>query len=138
MLTTDYRGIKITYDEVRDRWTFSMSGRELSAESLAQAKYKIDHPPKDRAAFKRQLVWVEIFRYTTGWRKVTLTSIDESGLWGWASDGKNRERVRLARTFADTPENAKRIAEIQENTAVMNGLHQRIEILEAKLTSLKI
>ena len=53
-LIVTYRDIAITYDEQKDKWFFTLRGRDRSADSLANAKKAIDAPPpKEEKPFER-------------------------------------------------------------------------------------
>lgn len=127
-ISVTFRDIEIVYDELRDRWIFTLRGRELSRESLAKAKESISRePPKDKKPFEKIEAWhMPYNRYVA--QKVTVTSIAEKSRYGseqeaWVTleDG-SRLKAQQVRLFAVTKENDKlfkKIAKLRSQIGLM-------------------
>lgn len=125
-----YGDIEIVYDEEKNRWRFTLDGRERSAEMLTNAKKAIDAPErKTKKAFEPIQAW--IIRVWGGGRQlVTITSVAERvrysrGTEVWVKKGGKREKVSLGSLYADTPQNFATFAEI-------DALEKEIEALQKK------
>lgn len=93
-LTVTHNKIEITYNEARNVWTFTLRGRERSADSLAKAREAIDRPPpKESKPFERFKAW--LYAWGEGWEIVEVTSIVESPysiqLWTMGKGGRSKQ-----------------------------------------------
>lgn len=141
-----HRDIRVSYNEVDNRWYFELDGRERSAESLVKAKEFIDNPPKEKkvSTFKR----VDAFYGETTWDiplKVTVTSIAENRssrpdlICCWIIDSRgDRRKVGLEYLFGFTPENIDRIKAMREVEKQEKELDKQRGSIRKSLTVLKL
>lgn len=141
-IATNYGGIEIVYRESDSRWVFTLRGRERSAESLSLAKAAIDKPePKKKSAFSPVEAWYSGYRFGGGadWRKVTITSIAESGprysSGGdvWIKDGKERSKVDVSGLFSVNESNNAIIEELLNLKKESEAIDARINSARSKL-----
>lgn len=59
-IAVEHNGIKITYNEDRNEWEFTLRDRDRTAETLAKARECIDRPVKDKkTVFQRIECWIK-------------------------------------------------------------------------------
>lgn len=135
----------ITYDEGRNVWTFTLRGRDRSAESLAKAKEFIDRPiPAEKAKpFEKISAWKS--NYSDAPENVEVTGIAEGTRYGrgpqvWIkdSDGKRQKQSVLGILYASDEKNDAIAAEMISKRSEIDSLHSRIQELRAKLRPLEI
>src|SRR6476646_9588862 len=114
-ITVKYRDItEIVYDEEKDKWVFTLRGRERSAESLGKAKEIIDKPePKNKKPFER-VKCIGLSRHSwvrdKPFEEFEVTSIAEGPGYGrvevWTSSKANgREKRNADGCYPATPAN---------------------------------
>lgn len=129
--------ITVTYNESEDRWTFTLRGRDRSAESLAKAKEYIDKPlpPEKAKPFEKIPAW--FFRYDSDAPKqIEVTGIAEDRGYGggqqvWINnDGKRSKESERFSIFPASQKNDEILAQIVV-------CHQKIEKLREQISELK-
>jgi hypothetical protein len=143
-IKTTYNGVEITYDEGRDRWVYTLNGRERSAESLTKAKAAVHRPPA-KAEQKR---WEAFDAFYAPWydrtlRPVRVTSVAQKTGWQkneqvWIVNNGRREKVDSTLLFAVTDANRQRINEIREKIAAEEALSKEINRLRNALEPISI
>jgi hypothetical protein len=141
-ITVVHDDTTITYNESENRWTFTLRGRDRSAESLAKAKEYIDKPlpPEKAKPFEKIPAWW--FRYSEVPKKIEVTGIAEGRAYSgteyvWINNSGNRRKESVA--HAIYPANAKNdplINEIVAEEKAIRDSRSRIESLRQKLSPL--
>ena len=127
-----HNDVLITYEERRDVWTFSLRGRERSADSLAKAKEAIDKVPKEKNKFERVKVYGSP-SYSSGFKLEIgeITSLCEKtygSQQAWTVFGKDREKALCSNLFPVTPNNTAIVEKIlQLNKEIEQLTHKRDE-----------
>lgn len=134
--------VPITYNEGENRWTFTLRGRDRSAESLAKAKEYIDKPlpPEKAKPFEKIPAW--FFPYNDEPQKVVVTGIAE-GRW-YSSDvtvwiTNNGKRSKESARFYIFPQNGTNdalAAQILAARAEISKLRESIEESKRQLLPL--
>jgi hypothetical protein len=133
----------ITYNESKNRWTFTLRGRDRSAESLAKAKEYIDKPvPAEKAKpFEKISAWVvDYYRKPV---QVEVTGIAERVRYGgeeelWIKSGTTRSKQRASNVVPSNPKNDELIAAMLCNLEDQRKLTSEYEKLLQKLEPLVI
>lgn len=139
VITVTHGGIEVRYEEHRNRWSFTLRGRERSAESLAHARAAIDKPPPKKKAdseFKPFEAWYGGGYDGTDYRKVMVTSIAESRYSRqeiWIRDNDGRQKVKAEHTYPSNPKNDAIIEAILALRKQTDGLAKQIEREQSKL-----
>jgi hypothetical protein len=137
-----HAGVEITYLEDTNKWNFELRGRERNADSLQAAIDVIDTPEPIK---KNPLVRYTAFIHPYSWdgtgtfETVTVTSVAEGAasqphVWVLHAD-KKREKIRVDRVFASTPENEAAMREYLVTNAAITRLRKAQETL---LESMKL
>jgi len=136
-------GTLITYDEQENKWTFTLRGRDRSAESLAKAKEIIDKPvPAEKAKpFEKIPAW--LFKYDGDTpERIEVTGIAEDRGYGggqrvWIKHRGNRSKESTSFSiYPVSPQNdviAQQVIEKQEFIAQLRG---EVSVLKRKLSPL--
>lgn len=141
-MTTTYHDIEITYDEIENKWKFTLRGRDRSADSLGAAKAAIDKQPTEKAKpFEKIPAWQ--IHYNGPIDKVELTSIAERQygrdyVWIKDSAGKRSKEVVERSIYPQNPTNDAIIAEIIQKKDALKALSKKIECLKEQLKPLKL
>ena len=141
-ITTTHKGIKILYDEAKNRWEFELRGRDRFASTLALARDAIDKPPpKETPAFTPVECHSKSFR---GWEIVRVTSVasdegyNNAMVWVSAKD-KSRSKESSHQLYpvgmGNNDKIVKQWKEIEEQKKI---LLSKLSDLESKLTPLTI
>ena len=139
-IKVNYDGVEITYLEKDDKWTFTLRGRERSAESLAKAKEAIDKPaPEAKKAFER-IPAIKV-NYSGIVKRGEITSIAESRAYSnrkevWFTNGEGRRKEDASEMYSVTPENDRLIAEHAERKSQIANLEELNKKTLYKLTKI--
>lgn len=129
--------VKIDYNERNDNWTFSLRGRERSAESLTKAKEAIDRIPKEKNVFQRIPVFCFEGYSNTKFAKGKITSIAESRYTStpevWITVAGDRKKVYASNTFPITAQNSATISNLETMRAKINELEDAYKEEKRKL-----
>jgi hypothetical protein len=133
----------ITYNESENRWTFTLRGRDRSAESLAKAKEYIDKPvPAEKAKpFEKIPAW--LLDYNRKPVQVEVTGVAERVRYGgeeevWIKSGTTRCKQRTSNVVPSNPKNDELIAAMLCNLEDQRKLGTEYEKLRQKLDPLVI
>lgn len=141
-ITVVHSDITITYNEGENKWTFTLRGRDRSADSLAKAKEFIDKPlpPEKAKPFEKIPAW--FFRYSSAPKKIEVTGIAEGRGYGgddkvWISEKgvRSKESVRLA-IYPQNPKNDQIVQTIVEKMKQREKLSEEISNLQRTLAPL--
>lgn len=99
-ITTEYRGIKITYNEDKENWGADVAGDAWEKQTLKECKKKIDDWFKKESNFQRFDV------YYMGWgttpKIATVTSLtDNNEAWITSESGRNKVTVKYLYSICD-------------------------------------
>lgn len=138
-----HRETVITYDEDRNVWTFTLRGRDRSAESLTKAREIIDKPePKEKKPFEKIKAWY--MTYQSDPERVEITGIAESGWrgdgWVWikTESGRRSKESTERKIYPSNTKNDALIGEIIAKRKSIAALDDECEKLTRKLESLKL
>lgn len=130
-ITVVHDDTTITYDESEDRWTFTLRGRDRSAESLAKAKEYIDKPlpPEKAKPFEKIPAW--FFPYSDRPHKVEITGIAErrygyEQVWITCEGKRKKENV----SHSVYPSNTKNDALVQQVLAAQQEIDKLKKSIE--------
>jgi hypothetical protein len=135
----------ITYNESKDKWEFTLRGRDRSAESLAKAKEYIDKPvPAEKAKpFEKISAWN--YAHSDKPERIEVTGIAESNgycrdeLHVWIKLGTSRQKVSVPyRIYPSNPKNDALMASIIEKLAAVRKLQDECSLIRQKLDPLVI
>lgn len=141
MITTNYRGIDITYNEGNETWNCQVASKFRSRTNLKDCKDAIDKfldgEEKLKKKFDRFDVWSN--DYHRGWGKLTVTSITDDAVWTTDEKGNRQKKsdYDCKRLYLITDENQKLIDEIKATDEKIKELNQKNEDTYAKLQSLE-
>lgn len=139
-LQITHNGTVVTYDENRNRWTFSLRGQDRSAESLTKAREAIDKPaPKSTKPFARITAW--FIRYSSDPEKVEVTGIAEKSYGDrqyWIRSESGRSKEPGYNLFMADKKGDEICAQIAEKRAESDKLDAECDKLKRKLVPLKI
>ena len=142
-ITVVHSDTTITYNEGENRWTFTLRGRDQSADSLAKAKEFIDKPlpPEKAKPFEKIPAW--FFPYAESPKKIEVTGIAEGRIayggdsYVWVTEkGKRSKESVLFRIYPSTPLNDEFIAAILEKRQTIDELKTECEDLKQRLQPL--
>jgi hypothetical protein len=139
-ITVVHDDTTITYNESENRWTFTLRGRDRSAESLAKAKEYIDKPlpPEKAKPFEKIPAW--FLPYHDKPEKVEVTGIAERRYGAeevWINVGGRRKKEAVA--YKVYPSNTKNDALIEQILAAqkeISKLKQNIDESKSHLAPL--
>lgn len=139
-VTCTHNGTLIEYNEISDKWIFTLRNRDREVDSLKIAKEVIDTPPKGKP-FERIKAWKG--EYDGTFSAVDVTSIAGSRYgshYAWTSDLKTKERSkeRANILYPWGPHNDKLVKDIAELCDRRKVLDESIEELVHKLKALEI
>src|SRR5580698_7581876 len=106
MLTTEYDGIEISYNETTDEWVATGTG--LNAKTLTALKTKLNKLNADER--RVGLLPVVKIGYREGERVSVTLIVDNAYVWVVGKSGK-REKESRTSLVLDTPENLSKLAE---------------------------
>lgn len=139
-ITVDYKGVKITYSEPRDRWEFELRGIERSRDTLAKAKEVIDKPPTEKEegpAFERIQAWRINY---AGIEEVTVTSKQEKS---WRADSywivdkdKRRSTEQGYNLYPRNPHNDALVEQLRKLNKAQEELAEQRERTTKKMKAL--
>lgn len=139
-ITVVHDDTTITYNESENRWTFTLRGRDRSAESLAKAKEYIDKPlpPEKAKPFEKIPAW--IIRYNDRPEKGEITGIAERRYGReqvWVTvDGKRSKETVSYTVYPSNPKNDKLIEQILAAQVEIDKLKESISESKSHLDPL--
>jgi len=133
-----YKGIRIDYDEDRNKWKFELRGREREVDSLKAARQLIDQPMRDKATFQRFKAWFSQWRGS--FVEVEVTSIAVRDVYNttevWISKpGEGRSKELARHVYPKSAHNDHLISGIHDLDASITKLTKSREELVNKLKS---
>lgn len=142
-LKTGYRGWDITYKEWDDSWLGEVDEINIrTSKGLAELKKKIDAALKKESKFKNMAVIIETRWGSNGngpFRKVTITSVNESGeCWIKTDKGAREKLSKDVPIYTDTEENWKIISEVALKRIQAKSIEQEREGLQKTLKTLTV
>lgn len=134
--------IPITYNEGENRWTFTLRGRDRSAESLAKAKEYIDKPlpPEKAKPFEKIPAWFFEFQSTP--KKVEITGIAEGRGYGsntqyvWINAPGKRSKEPVHNIVPSNKKNDELINDILAEITVVDEAKKAIAKFRSRLDPL--
>lgn len=141
-----YKGVEITFNELYERWEFTLDGRERFSQKLSAAKAVIDAPSKEK---KKPFKQIEAYweGYYRGYQKVKVTSLAEGSsansahFWISYTDISNRtsrSKIERRTLFAVNDKNDALIAEIKRLKDEVKKINDQIDQASAKLTPIPL
>lgn len=142
IITTEYNGTTITYDEASNTWKFTLRSRDRFTNSLTGAKEAIDKPvPADKAkAFQRIKAW--FFRYGKPPESVEVTGVAEQnyhGTYVWIKDrGGKRSKESAINIYHSSTDGDAVVTQILVKMRQITALHEEITNLRSSLKQIEI
>jgi len=143
-MRTEYNGITIVYDELKDKFIFTLRGRERWADSLTKAKVAIDTPVKNKkeSTFEPVEAYHRSY-YSQKFEKVKVTSMVDCGLGRqpdfWISNsGKNRSKVGAHNIYPITDSSTKIVNECNAIIDQIAELHAQVGRLSNKVKCMEV
>lgn len=140
-----YKGVEITFNELYERWEFTLDGRERFSQKLSAAKAVIDAPSKEKKKpFNQIEAWWDYYR---DYQKVKVTSLAEGSSANSAhfwisytdsSDRTSRAKIERRTLFAVNDKNDALIAEIKRLKDEVKKINDQIDQTAAKLTPIPL
>lgn len=136
---TVYNDVQISYDELRSKFCFTVDGNYFTADSLGDAKFKIDNPPKQKIPWTRAKGFTFSHWTKDGLATGEITSIVGAGAPGgadcWFVSDQGRQRHVASLVYLDTPANRELLAKVRELDRQSDELEkQRKQIVKQMLT----
>lgn len=128
MITREYHGHTITFDEEKEKWYIVVDGRRQEHSSFKIVQNYVDR--LNKKAFKRIPVFIEIgYRWNRnggqGWTKGVITSVGVDGTVFVVKEGeKHAEHCGVA--YEQTPENKKKIEQVVKLNKDRDALDEKI------------
>jgi hypothetical protein len=144
VISVTHKGVAITYCEEKDRWEFTLLGRDRYASSLAKAREAVDAKPKDARPFEKFEAWLGNGFGHDRYEKVTVTGVaDEKGKYSgqvevWVKVDGRRQKVEAGRLYLDDGLNRAAIKEMVELDRQKRELSKRQQALAEKLTKVRV
>lgn len=138
-----HSGTTITYNENKDKWEFTLRGRDRSADSLAGAKASIDKPVPAEKVKPFQKVDAWFFDYLDDPKKVQVTGVAESRhlempeVWITSKEGRKKVKVRNT-LYRSDDKNDMIVSQMKDRLRQIGNLKNELSQLRAKLASLEI
>lgn len=142
-LKAEYRGWDITYKEWDDSWLGELDEINIrTSKGLAELKKKIDAALKKESKFKNRAVIIET-RYGSNndgpFRKVTITSVNESGeCWIKTDKGAREKLYKGAIIYIDNEDNWKIISGLALKRTQAKSIEQKRDELQKTLKTLTV
>lgn len=141
-ITVTHSDTEITYNESENKWTFTLRGRDRSAESLVKAKELIDKPvPAEKAKpFEKIPVW--FFKYNGPPVKAEVIGIAEGRGYGrseyvWINcEGTRKKESTAYSIYPSDKKNDALVEQIIAKEKEIENARKAVDSLKQKLSPL--